>query len=563
MARSLGAAAAGLLTVVLCLGTSTGPVLAEPTPTGTTPTGTTPPEPSPPSTSAPATTPTTAEPSPAPFAPAVELADLRLRVWFEKPFYEAREPITAYASVTNGGTGTANGVVVTSTGNMTNDIWSPHFPLGVTVEPGETIERTLTGLVATTENEARLAVTTAQLGGEPDANPDDNTSFAAVPIVLARGIYRGTLFGDRDGDGAQDSGEALAGVSLVLRGGRPSVERTEITGVDGTFVFRDLPVGEYYTYAQVTGWYLPTKFVDVRGPDDPADLIRAVAEVTGRLTASLAFSQESYREGDTAIADLALTNTGPVLLSDLAADCWLPYLHPDRPDVGRLTPGGTGVTLPAGARSHHPVLVPITERALLVGHVRLQCAVGGPPHLNGPITTFEAVARVPGGTAPRVTGSVTVVKGQNPTEPPWGDPLPGTKVYLRDAISAAVITRVVTDADGRFTFLDVPAGLYDFGLVGPWQLYRPERVVVRGEENGYPAHPIYVVPGPYQPDPDPVPPGGGAPPDVEPPDGTPDLAATGTDAARLALSGLLTLLAGTGLVLIARRGPNGPGSRRT
>lgn len=49
-----------------------------------------------------------------------------------------------------------------------------------------------------------------------------------------------------------------------------------------------------------------------------------------------------------------------------------------------------------------------------------------------------------------------------------------------------------------------------------------------------------------------------------PPAGAPqELAATGTGVTRPALSGLLTLLIGAGLVLIARQGPNGPGSRRT
>ncbi|WP_232837259.1 hypothetical protein [Lentzea terrae] len=55
----------------------------------------------------------------------------------------------------------------------------------------------------------------------------------------------------------------------------------------------------------------------------------------------------------------------------------------------------------------------------------------------------------------------------------------------------------------------------------------------------------------------------GPPPAAAPPSGVPELAATGPGVTRLALSGLLTLLVGTGLVLIARQRPNGPGSRRT
>lgn len=98
---------------------------------------------------------------------------------------------------------------------------------------------------------------------------------------------------------------------------------------------------------------------------------------------------------------------------------------------------------------------------------------------------------------------------------------------------------------------------------------------MRVDENGSPWHLVYVVAGPDQPDPGAVDPGGipfgcgGPPPATAPPAAPPagapreELAAAGAGVTRLALSGLLTLLIGTGLVLIARQGPNGPGSRRT
>jgi len=575
MSRLLRSAAAGLLTVVLCLGTSTGPVRADdqtpartttvaPSPTQTSPSGTTPPESTPPSPTSTSTS-TTAESSPsvAPVAPATELADLQLRAWFEKPSYQATETITAHATVTNAGTATANGVVVTSTGNLGNDIWSPFFPLGVTVAPGETIERSLTGYLSADESAVRLTVTVAQRGGEPDANPADNTVSVSVPVVITRGNYRGTVYGDRDGNAALDPGEALAGVTVHITGGLPHVDRTQTTGPDGTFLFRDLPVGGYSTVVEAPGWYLPTVFAEVKGPDDPDVLIRVVREVAKSLTVSLAFSQQSYSLDDTATATLTLTNTSDVLLSDLVAECSLPYLYPDEADVGQLKPGSGGVTLPAGETRHYPIRVPVTERALMVGHVRLHCVVGAPPYTNGPSTTYDAIARVPGGVATRVVGRLILVKGQNPTEPPWGDPVPGVKVYLRDAVNEAIVARDVTDANGYFTFHDLPAGLYRLGVVGSWRWYQTPEIVVRAGENGSP-HLVYVVAGPYQPDPDAAPPevtppGGGAPPNAPPP----VLAATGAGVARLALSGLLTLLIGVGLVLIARRGPNDPGSRRT
>lgn len=97
-------------------------------------------------------------------------------------------------------------------------------------------------------------------------------------------------------------------------------------------------------------------------------------------------------------------------------------------------------------------------------------------------------------------------------------------------------------------------------------------VVVReakaADGRGSPAHSLFVLPGPEQADPGPVPSGRtpsgcGGPPPAAAPSGAPELAATGAGVTRLALSGLLSLLIGTGLVLIARQRPNDPGSRRT
>lgn len=118
--------------------------------------------------------------------------------------------------------------------------------------------------------------------------------------------------------------------------------------------------------------------------------------------------------------------------------------------------------------------------------------------------------------------------------------------------------------------LEPPASLCSFGVVGPWgswavtgiSSYGPTRTApprTRSSSCRAPSRPIRVLfrlaahhlaaearlrQPPH-------------------PSGAPELAATGAGVTRLALSGLLTLLSGTGLVLIARQRPNGPGSRRT
>ena len=604
MSRLFRSAAAGVLTVVLCLGMSTGPVQADdqvpadptatattgptettptettptetstPEPTSTTPTETKPTEPGPiSSTTSPATTTTEPPSSATPVAPAAELADLQLRVWFDKPSYQLTELVTAHASVTNAGTATANNVSVRSTGNLTSHRWDPFALRDVTIAPGETVEGTLTAHISTHEDAVRLVVVTeSQRPGEPDANPDDNTVSASVPIITDRGNVRGSVFGDSNGNGAHDPGEALVGITLTITsGGGPNIRRTATTGANGTFLFRDLPVGQYTLHdfhdGVTRGWYLhlPTLPVDVRGPDDPAIVIRAVPEVAERLALSLVFAQQSYQLNDRAVAVLTLTNMSLVHFFGLTAECVLPNLGPEQPDVGPLTPGGNGVTLPAGETRHYPITVPITGEAVGIGHVRLYCNVGAPPVGNGRYTD-TAVARVPGGgVATRVTDQLKSRSAHH------GMPFPGAKVYLRDSITGAIVASAVTDANGYFTFCNLPVGPYSWGVVGPW---RPENsnadFVVHAGESSSPTRWLVVVPGPEQPDVGGPSSGcgGGSPPPAAPPaappaDSTPELAATGAGVTRLALSGLLTLLIGAGLVLIARQNPNGPGSRRT
>ncbi|HEX8869898.1 MAG TPA: carboxypeptidase-like regulatory domain-containing protein [Lentzea sp.] len=602
MSRLLRSAAAGMLTVVLCLGVSTGPVLADDRrpvdpaatvmsgPTETAPAETAPSQPSPTETAPAEPEPTTPEPTetkPAetgssapttttpitsasssatpPVAPVAELADLQLRVWFDRPSYQRPDLVTVRASVTNAGAAIATQVIVNSTGNLTDDEWYPFWPNGVTVLPGETVEGILSGFVSNDEDAVRLVVTAAQRGGEQDANPDDNTVSASVPVLTWPGSYRGTVFGDRDGDRVMDPGEGLPGIQLMIEGGSPQIRRWATTDANGAFAFHDLLPGSYTTSLSSDGWYLTQPPVDVDGVDDPNVLIRGVPRLHGRLTASAAFTQQSYREGDLARAILTLHNTSDLVLTDLIARCQVPQ-YPNRSidaDAGELSPDGPGAVLPAGATREFAVTAPVTSTSAWSGHIRLQCWVEG--RTSDSYGQVIALAHVAGGVAPKVIGTLWQVKSRYK----WyyiADPLPGVKIYLRDQVDGRVVARDVTGSAGNFTFLDVPAGLYNFRVVGPWQIvptvwqdHDGSEVIVLPGEAGLGQHVVYVVPGPYQADPDPAPPAGPAP---QPETGEPPLAATGTGVTRLALGGLLTLLVGAGLVLIARR-PNGPGSRRT
>ncbi|SEC65808.1 CARDB protein [Amycolatopsis tolypomycina] len=494
LARSAGAV---LSVTALCLAASAGPAFgessrtpgpvaaesAENTTSGTpatqaSPTTTSTPvrsRPEPAATSRPSRTePATTEPSastpkpstpasaaPAPVTAASAMADLRLSVWFDKTGYVAHEQITAHARITNAGTAPAAEARVNSTGNLSNAYWTPLPP----IEPGQTVESSLTGLVTTESGPLVLTVTVTLLGGAQDANPADNTSTASVPITYVRGSYQGTVYGDRNGNHTMDPGEALPGVRVDISGGHSEVSRTTVTDTAGRFAFPDVPDGRYSTWFTSADWYLTAPIVQVTGVNDPEVLIRGVPVITSALSASAAFTRRAYRVNDVAHLTMTLTNTGPALVTDLAADCWA---YPaGQVNAGSLAEGGPGVAVPAGARVAVDLTVRITKEAAAEGSLRVWCSVGAPPRLNGMADAVRATARIPGGLAPKVVGYLGLFRYKPVLGSPASDPLPGVKVYLRDQVTGRVVTRAVTDAEGNFAFYRVPANTYDVGVVGP------------------------------------------------------------------------------------------------
>jgi len=216
--------------------------------------------------------------------------------------------------------------------------------------------------------------------------------------------------------------------------------------------------------------------------------------------------------------------------------------------------------VPARASRTFDISFRVDRPAALVGHLTAGCLVGAPPYGNGAILAV-AMTRVPGHRAAQVTGQLFRLlptpnarcgypKSRCSPPPPPSEPLPGVKVFLRSQVTGQVVARAMTDTRGVFTFYDVPADLYDFGVVGPWT---GTTLIVRADDNGTYPNLVYVKDGPQQPDPDPVP----APtPPTPPTQGVnvpATLATTGVDLRWLTLSGLLTLTLGIGLTTRTRR----------
>ncbi|MGW6442641.1 carboxypeptidase regulatory-like domain-containing protein [Lentzea sp. NPDC055074] len=579
--RTLRAAGAVVLTTVLCLGVSAGPATADdagpggqeitaPADPGTStpPTSTAPPATTGTSSAAPSqsATPPREDPegstSPAPGtsspAPKEELPDLTLTAWFDKPSYLGHEEITARVRVTNVGGASVNQAMVTSTGPFSTHDWVPFFPAGWRVEPGQSVEGSLTGRVTGTVGVLRLVITVRPLGDEQDANPADNETTVSVPIMFVQGGFRGLVYGDTDGDKAVDPGEELQGITVRAsddHGGH----QTTTTGPDGRFTFLGLPGGTYWIRVESPGWYFTRLSAVVDGTDDPDVVLRGVREI-GRdaLTASMSFTQQDYRVNDIARLLVTLTNGSAATFTDLTASCTVDGVAEF--DAGELA---RGAVLPAATTKTFEMTMRITSEARTQGHVRADCRIGAPPSSNGYAQT-TAFARVPGGMASRVVGHVAVFRYKPLLGLPSGVALPGVKVYLTDRVTGEIVARDVTTVEGRFEFRQTPAGIYRFGIVGPWRFVYsdPDNFVVQDGENGdntpwwewYHRRTFFVLPGPDQPDPDLATPARPAPPGAD--TGTPPLAVTGAGVTWLALGGLLSLLAGSALVLAGGRRPD-------
>lgn len=388
----------------------------------------------------------------------------------------------------------------------------------------------------------------------------------SVPVVDPNktSTVTGVVFGDRNGNGAADPGEGLAGGTVTLDGPAYSEPVRTTTDSTGHYIFEHVPTGRYFVsaYPLPDGWVMPTSpielDIDGSGKVVQSD-IRAVRPLSDRLAATLAFDRDTYRPGDTVHVHVTLTNKGGTPISGITANCnragpanWSvngPF------NWGDIT-SRQGTTVNPGETRTFDGTGTVPQHADDFGFVELGCDFGNPEQLGNP----TAIARVPGqlGSSP---GTIYNDKNGNHQQDP-GEEIAGAKVGLIDVLSGKVVARQISDKSGRVKFDGVPAGLYEVRVFGPWAPEAGKAFVVPVVRGGWFSWNLALKPGPNVPDTDSVPP---TPVSQLPikdimathPTAAPakpaGLASTGANVIGLSIAGLATLAIGAGVVLYARR----------
>ncbi|MEJ2852834.1 MULTISPECIES: carboxypeptidase-like regulatory domain-containing protein [unclassified Saccharothrix] len=489
---------------------------------------------------------------------------LEVTASFDKAVYDVRDVWTARIKVANTGTlgstsahwyedyGTASGL------EYDRGQFAPlrgDRGYGVELWPGEFVELTVTGTIS-----PYLGGDTVRLKGSVGSGPPGGTNPTVdltAKVAFQTGDAEFLVYGDANGNGAFDQGEALPDLEVSLYGGVPSRSLSGKTDGSGRYRATGTTAGthEVRIGTRDTGWAVPLDFYNklvVEGGKTTTVEIGLVRPLSNTLTASLEFDKERYHKDEKIDVKLTFTNTGPDVLVKVfcAGELGIPT---NGPEWGPFADNGPGVVVPSGATSEFHVLTAIPEYAAKSGVVGLGCEFG-PVRGDGLPSAHDIAA---------VTGEVWTTKGQVLTgEYPY-QPVPGVKVVLLDHFTDEPVAQAVADDSGAFTFPDLAVGWYTPVVVGPWKVrvnrQLPLFQVVSGST--YPQN-VYVDPGPEVADPwPPTTPGvPTVPGDPNAAAGTGGQAQTGTRLAdtgasviTLGLLGLLVLALGFVAVVTGRR----------
>lgn len=385
---------------------------------------------------------------------------------FDKPSYRTGEQIKITLRLKNVGSENAVGIkAIDSPKHATHLVvselgqWGDLGRQGVTIEPGASVEAHLTGFAG----KADADVVTLD-GHVFNANGFGIAEFSfSAPIEKRLGHAAGTIFRDENSNGTFDQGEAASGVAVTLGYAFGSDKFTATSDANGKLDFGQIPTVRYFS-GTITqdGWVFPFQAMTVDESDGAANLrFRGVRPLHGELTASMAFTKDTYKPGELAHITVALSNSSTVPLIGIVASCdrggFDSSLDGTGPGWGKLSFLSEGVTVPASGKLTLDVTDTVPQAAFTVGRVTVGCDFG---YQDDDIDSHAIAgdeAAVPGAIA-SVEGFVQKFpEGNGQGKPVVG--VPGVRLVIAAAdLACPVAGEATTDADGHFVITDIPVG---------------------------------------------------------------------------------------------------------
>jgi serine-aspartate repeat-containing protein C/D/E len=324
---------------------------------------------------------------------------------------------------------------------------------------------------------AGYEITGQDLGGNEVTDSDINAAGVTAPVTLQSGqnnpnvdagLYRNAELGDKvwydtNKNGAQDAGEAgVQGVKVSLLDAAGNVVTTQTTDASGNYLFTNLKPGTYSV--QFDKATLPTGYV-FTSKDAAADGVDSDADTaTGKTIQTVLDSGESDKTWDAGIVanpgsisgtvreDLDNNNSGDTPIAGVTVQ-----LKDSTGTVVQTTTTDangnyTFNNVPAGT---YTVVETNKPGFSDVGDVD-----GGDPNVIAVILTPGATSTGNDFVDERLPGVVSgTVLEDNDNDNVGDTPIPGVTVELKDP-AGNVVQTTTTDANGNYTFNNVPAGNY-------------------------------------------------------------------------------------------------------
>lgn len=312
--------------------------------------------------------------------------------------------------------------------------------------------------------------------------PGQAVTDALFGNQLATGTITGTKFEDANGNGVRDPGEnGMAGVTIVMLN-PVNISTETTTDASGNFSFTTLPPGTYQLSEIVPDGFHQTL------PGDPGSVSvtleagqtvsvlfgnqanSAVGTITG-LKFDDANGNGVQDAGEAGVAGVtinlfAASGGALVATTTTGADGTFGFadVNPGDYQVAEVVPDGFEQTLPGGSG-----MVPVT---VVAGETAAGILFGNRAQAAGTGT---------------ISGFIFYDLNKNRIQDQGETPFAGVTVRLED-LSGNVVATTVTDANGLFTFTNVPAGDYKVSPIPPQNFFQT-----------FPANfapiPVHVEPG--------------------------------------------------------------------